>query len=166
MAGYGTDGGFDAWLLANGFVLPDGSPESAILRERGSNYIDGTYGSRFRGVPAGGYAQERAWPRTGAAACGSAIPDDVIPTPIINASYQAALYEAQNPGGLTVVATAAGAIKREKVGPLETEYFEGGADAIANATPMLSAVEGLLAPFILPATEEAMVGLWSIGGRC
>lgn len=166
MAGYGDDSAFTAWLAANGYELPEAAPTPAILRQRGAAYVDGLYGPRARGVPAGGYAQERAWPRTGATAYGSAIPDDIIPDAWVQASYHAALYEAENPGGLAVVATGAGAIKREKTGPLETEYFEGSGNAATDATPILSAVEGLVAPFVIPDDADGCVGIWSIGRRC
>lgn len=147
MAGYGSDEGFAEFLLSNGHTLPDGPLSSAVLRQRGSAYVDGVYGSRFPGVPTDGVAQERAWPRTGATAYGSEIASDTIPTAVVQASYAAALYEAENPGGLSVAATAAGAIKRKKVDVIEKEYFEGSGDAVADATVRLSVVEGLLAPF-------------------
>lgn len=166
MAGYGDDTAFAAWLTANGYTLPVSAPSPAILRQRGSMYVDGLYGPRARGVPTGGYAQERAWPRTGATAYSVAIPDDAIPSAWVDASYHAGLYEAQNPDGLAVASTGGASIKREKVGPIETEYFEGSGDALAAATPVLSAIEGLLAPFIHPADEPAGLGIWSIGGRC
>ena len=66
MAGYGDDDGFQAFLTANGYTLPDGAPAAAVLRQRGSVYVDGTYSLRFSGSPTGGAAQEREWPRTGA----------------------------------------------------------------------------------------------------
>lgn len=167
MAGYGDDAGLQAWLADNGYTLPVGAPLPAILRQRASTYVDGLYGSRFVGVPAGGFAQERAWPRSGATVYGSTIPDDVIPLPVIQASYAAALQEANEPGSLSVTVTAIGTIKREKTDVLETEYFAGSGDPLANATPTLSAVEGLLAPFLVVEVEEGSgFGIWAIGGRC
>jgi len=38
----------------------------AAARQRGSLFIDGTYGLRFPGTPSGGLDQEREWRRTGA----------------------------------------------------------------------------------------------------
>lgn len=163
MAGYGDDSGFNSWLSENGYVLPGDAPTPAILRQRGSVYIDGQYGSQFTGSPTGGFAQERAWPRTGATAYRASIPDDVVPTAVIQASYHAALYEAQNPGGLAVSATGTGNIKREKTDVLETEYFAGSGDALADATPTLSAVEGLLAPFLIAEIEGSLVFLRAVG---
>lgn len=151
MAGYGDDSGLSVWLAGQGLTLPPGSPTPAVLRQRGSDYVDGLYGQRFPGSPTGGFAQERAWPRAEAETNqGSAIPSDVVPVAVINASYAAAYHEAENPGSLQASATAAGNIKREKTDVLETEYFEGSGDALEDATPLLSAVEGLLAPFLMP----------------
>src|SRR5690606_6584840 len=113
MAGYGTDDGFSAWLTARGYSLPDDAPAPAVLRQLGSDYIDGVYGLRFRGAPTDGIAQERAWPRTGATANTTAIPDDTIPAAVINASYAAAYHEALNPGALAAATTGGGQVKRE-----------------------------------------------------
>src|SRR5690606_23617861 len=109
----------------------------------------GAYGSRFSGIPTGGFAQERQWPRTGAYAYGQPIPDDVIPDAVIKASYAAAWQEASEPGSLSVVGSAATAIKRERVeGAVEVEYqTNSGGWSAESLSPVLTAVEGLLAPF-------------------
>lgn len=162
MAGYGTDDLFAAWAAENGHVLPTDAPVPAILRQRASDYIDGLYGARFKGLPTGGFEQERAWPRTGAVAHRQAIPADAIPDAVIRATYAAALYEAQNPGGLSVAASQSGAIKREKVDVLEVEYVAGSNDAVADATVRLSVAEGYLAPYLRPE-GVAGLGLWAVG---
>lgn len=162
MAGYGDDDGFAAWLTTNGHTLPDGALSASVLRQRGSAYVDGLYGPRARGVPTGGYAQELAWPRTGATAYGSAIPDDAIPNAWVEASYAAAYQEATQPGSLSVVVTPAQQIKRRKVGSIEREFFEAKGGALEAATPLLSAIEGLVAAYIAPA-EGAALGLWALG---
>jgi hypothetical protein len=75
-------------------------------RQRGSLVID-RYEPRFNGHRIGGYAQERAWPRTGASTYyGEAIPPTEVPVPIINASYEAAFLELTNPSSLLPVVTA------------------------------------------------------------
>ncbi|KQS55907.1 hypothetical protein ASG17_07605 [Brevundimonas sp. Leaf363] len=148
MAGYGDDAGLAAYLAANGYTLPVGAPASAVLRQRGGGYIDGLYGPKFSGQPTGGFAQERAWPRTGASAYGSDIPSEIIPVAVVQASYAAAWQEATAPGSLHVAASTGGAIKREKIGPIETEYVTASGDALIDATVRLQAVEGLLAPFL------------------
>lgn len=153
MAGYGDDAGFSAWLAENGYEVPDGSPAPAVLRQRGSTYVDGTYEPRLPGYRTGGVEQERAWPRTGAAISGAEIPNDAIPTAWVNASYFAAYAEAMSPGMLAVTVTPSQIVKREKAGEVEAEYFEA-ADQVRAAVPVLTAVEGLVAPFFwlnLPA---------------
>ncbi|MBB4798009.1 hypothetical protein HNP32_001733 [Brevundimonas bullata] len=160
---YGSDSGFTAWLALNGLTLPAGAPVAAILRQRGSQYLDGVYSSRFWGAPTLGIAQERAWPRAGAKAYGQDIPDDIIPVAVENASYAAAYQEAIKPGSLSVSATATGAVKRKKIGPIEKEFFEGSGDVIADGTLKLSAVEGLLAPYLKPEGTLASLGLWAVG---
>lgn len=167
MAGYGDDSAFAAWLAENGYSLPPGAPAPAVLRQRGSAYLDGLpalTGSAFSGAPTGGYDQERAFPRTGATAHGMPIPDNVIPSPIIHASYVAAFQEAKLPGSLAPVVTAGRQIKREKVeGAVEREYFQGAEGAVANAVPILPEVTGLIAPFLVVEVEGVGLGLWSIG---
>lgn len=150
MAGYGGDSAFEAWAEANGYDLSVGDLSPAILRQRGSAYIDGVYGARFRGVPTGGLAQERAWPRTGATFSGQPIAPDTIPVAVEHASYAAAYHEARNPGSLSISASSTSSVKREKIATLEVEYFQDSGDAVADATVRLSDVEGLLAPFLYP----------------
>jgi hypothetical protein len=157
MAGYGTDEGFATWLTSFGYELPSGSESAAVLRQRGSAYVDGLYGVRFPGTPTGGLAQERAWPREDAEVYGVTLDDDVIPDRVIQASYAAALYEAENPNALTPTATPGQTVKREKVGPIETEYFQASQNTAVAATPLLTLVEGLLAPLLVSNTPYIAV---------
>lgn len=149
MSGYGDDAGFQDWLDANGYTLPDNPPSLEVLRERGSNYIDGTYGDRFSGVPTGGFAQERAWPRTGACAYGQSIGDDVIPDAVVKASYVAALADAKAPGSLSVTYTPGTNKVLTKVDSIEWDVV-GDASAPGAMIPVFTAVDGLLSPFLMP----------------
>ncbi|EPE96994.1 DnaT-like ssDNA-binding protein [Rhizobium grahamii] len=82
----------------------------------------GRYEPKFSGSRTGGFAQERAWPRTGASTYyGEVIPPDAIPVASENGSYEAAFLELTNPGSLSPVAGSS-TVKREKVGQLEVEY--------------------------------------------
>lgn len=152
MAGYGTDAGFSAWLADNGYILPAGAPDAGVLRNRGAGYIDGVYGARFSGIPTAGFAQERAWPRTGAYAFGQPIGDSVIPDAVIRASYAAAWFEANNSGALSASGSEASRVKREKVeGAVEVEYQASiGEFSASSLVTLLTDVEGLLAPFLAP----------------
>lgn len=157
MAGYGTDQGFTTWMADNGLSMPLSASTPAVLRQRGSQYLDGVYGSRFSGAPTGGFEQERAWPRVGACAHGQAIPSDIVPAAIEHASYFAAYQEAVSPGSLSVAASTSGAVKREKVDTLEVEYVAGSGDAVADAMVRISAVEGLLVPFFVVTIPAVFV---------
>jgi hypothetical protein len=167
VAGYGSDtgaGSFTDWIAENGYTTgSDDDLTVAQLRQRGSDYIDALYGQRFRGEPAGGIDQERAWPRVNATFWKASVPADAIPRNVVIASYHAALHEAQNPGSLAAAARSSEALKRKKIDTIEREYFEGSGNAAADATIKLSAVEGLLAPFLLPEVAGSGLGVWSVG---
>lgn len=159
MAGYGDDTAFAAWLAANGYTLPAGSASAAVLRNRGSIYIDATYGQRFSGAPTGGFAQERAWPRTGATAYGTDIGTSVIPNAVVQASYAAAWQEASSPGSLSASGSAASLVKREKVdGAVEVEYqASSGAFSAEALRLVLTEVDGMLAPFLRAMFPSVLV---------
>lgn len=148
MLSYGSDQGFADWMMANGYMLPGGAPTAAVLRQRGSTYIDAAYGSRFVGAPAGGVAQERAWPRT--------VHGGVMPAAIVEACYQAAWFEANNPGGLVKAGAEVSAVKREKVDAIEVEYAAAQGPFAVALTPLISVIDGLLAPYL----ASKVAGMW------
>ena len=153
MAGYGDDDGFQAFLTANGYTLPDGAPAAAVLRQRGSVYVDGTYSLRFSGSPTGGAAQEREWPRTGATdRYGTALSSTDVPSRVEQASYMAAYQLAVAPGSLSVVTDPSKRVKRQKVDAIEREFFEPGEDE--GHVPVMSQIEGILAPLLTAAVGE------------
>lgn len=163
MAGYGTNEGFTAYAEAAGYVIPGGTTDAQknAARQRGALFID-RYEPRFSGSRAGGYVQERAWPRTGASTYyGEPVPSDVVPVAIVNASYEAAFLELTNPGSLSPVVTGSATVKREKVGSLEVEYATSTstdiADIIAMATPVVTAIEGMLWLFMCPVIPGILV---------
>jgi hypothetical protein len=150
MAAYGNITGFAAYAAAAGYAFPDDTTDAqksaALLR--GSLVID-RYEPRFSGKRTGGFAQDRAWPRTCATTYyGEAIPDDVVPAAIENAAYEAAFLELTNPGSLSPVITGSATVKREKIGQLEVEYSSSSTmsfeDMIKLATPFVLTIEGLL----------------------
>ncbi|MBP1845916.1 hypothetical protein J2046_004190 [Rhizobium petrolearium] len=83
---------------------------------------------------------------------------------IINASYEAAILELTNPGSLSPVVTGSSTVKREKVRQLEVEYSTSTstdiadiADIVALATPVVTAIEGRLWPFLVPCLPGVLV---------
>lgn len=163
MASYGTDQGFTDWLAEQGYALP-ADPTPAVLRARGSAYVDG-YESYWTGARAGGVMQELGWPRTGATLnCTVAIPDDVIPPAVVNASYRAAWLEAGTPGILVGSAGTAGKrVKRNRVeGAVEREYFDDGKAEVGGGPSFIdSQIDGLLGQFICDAKDGAF--MWTLG---
>lgn len=144
MAGYGTDDGFTDYATAAGYEIPAGSIPAA--RQRGSVYIDGTYGARFAGKPTGGLEQEREWPRMGV----PGFDEDTIPKRVEHAAYEAALIELREPGSLSAIVSGTSLVKREKVeGAVEVEYaVSDKTDVAAAAQPVVTIIEGLLAPLL------------------
>ncbi len=163
MNNYGTDAAFQAWLIENGYSLPGNAPSPSVLLNRGSQYIDAVYGSRFVGSVVDP-EQERQWPRDGAIVNGKVFPSSVVPAAIINASYYAAYQEAVKPGSLSVVGTSSSAVKRVKVGQIEKEYQQSKSDdgTAVSITPLISIVDGMLAPYLRDLSQP-WFGIWSIG---
>ncbi|TIS98757.1 MAG: hypothetical protein E5W88_05010 [Mesorhizobium sp.] len=157
MPGYGDDNGFTAYAAEAGYTVPAGSIPAA--RQRGSIYIDGTYGARFPGQPTVGVQQERAWPRTGATVYGTTLPSDLIPQRVIDASYEAAYLELKKPGSLSVSFDPARKVKRQKVEGIEREFFEpgDGGNIFAPNAPVSTIIEGLLAPLIGPVYGQPAI---------
>lgn len=155
MAGYGTDQGFTDWLSANGYTLPDGAPTDAVLRERGSAYIDATYGSRFVGTPTDP-SQEREWPRKDATIFGAAIASTDVPQRVVQASYQAAWIEASSPGSLSNTYTPGTQKVLTEVKGIKWTIV-GKADGSRDMVPVSTAVEGILAPLLVSAVPGILV---------
>lgn len=163
MVSYGTDQGLTDWLAAQGHELPASAPTPAVLRARGSAYVDG-YETYWTGQRSGGVMQELAWPRTGATInCTTAVPDDVIPPAVVNASYRAAWLEAATPGVLTgSIVTSGARVKRQKVDVIEREFFDDGKTEVGSGPAFIdSIIDGLLGQFICDVKDGAFV--WTLG---
>lgn len=162
MAGYGNDEGLQAWLDSQGYTLPVGSPALAVLRQRGSDYLDAAYAHRLMcSAPTGGIEQERAWPRTG-----GLFPDNAIPSAWVNASYRAAYLEALNPGSLFLSYDPNKRVKRNKVdGAVEQEFFEGGSGSGAGGGGSFldTLIDGLVGPYLCAVDDGFGLGLWAVG---
>lgn len=160
---YGTDDGLTTWLAQQGYTLPDSTPTLAVLRARGSTYVD-SYEQYWTGHRTDGAVQENAWPRTGATLnCVTAIDSDVIPVAVVTATYRAAWLEASNPGVLAGPQIAAGKrVKRQKVDVIEREFFDDGKQAVGSGPAFIdSLIDGLLGQFICDQKSAAFV--WSLG---
>ena len=159
MPGYGTDAGLTAWLADNGLSLPVGSPALAVLRNRGSVYVDATYGQRLGcSGPTGGAEQERAWPRSGH----PGVPADVIPAAWVQASYRAAYLAATLPGGLSRQIDMQARIQKQKVDVIERTFFDSAPGKPGEVTGLVDAeIDGLVSPYL--CSLNAVLGIRSIG---
>lgn len=164
MAAYGTDAAFQAWLDEQGLTLPAGAPTPAVLRARGSGYVD-SYEAKLTGNRTGGAAQELAWPRTGASLnCRTAIDADLIPPAVVTAAYRAAWLEGQNPGTLAGPVMEKGKrVKSQRVeGAVSREFFDDGKLVVGGGPSFIDPlIDGLLAGFICQAQGKAF--LWALG---
>lgn len=102
---------------------------------------------RWKGSRVSGRAQGLAWPRSGVVdRDGNAVPVNAVPIEVQRAAFEAALFEAGTPGGLTPTITPSKQTRREKVGPIEREFFEqktagrGDVDRIDDSRPVISSV--------------------------
>lgn len=161
---YGDDSGFTAWLAAQGYTLPSGAPTAAVLRQRGSAYLDAAYEGSWTGSRTDSVTQEDGWPRTGAYLnCVSAIASDATPAAVVNASYRAAWLDAETPGILAgVVPTQGKRVKRQKVDSIEREFFDDGKASIGSGPSFVdSIIDGMMQQFI--CRDENKAFLWTVG---
>lgn len=99
--------------------------ESAILRAM--DYIEAQkwLGMAYSGPVGGVGYQPLQWPRVDVYVGGFELAYDEIPPKIISALCEAALVELVTPGALSVALERGGAVIREKVDVIETEYAPG-----------------------------------------
>lgn len=160
MAGYGSDEGFATWLADNGLTLPVGAPTPAVLRNRGSAWLDATYGSRMTCYArAGGADQERLWPVAGHAKVAS----DAIPIAWVQASYRAAyLHATTAAGGLGGLVNANQRVQKQKVDVIERTFFDNGGTKAGEVVGVIDTeIDGMVAPYLCSLT--ANLGIRAIG---
>lgn len=146
---YATRAYIIAYAALRGITLPDSAITDGYAIEAMDYLI--RYASRWKGALVNPGVQALAWPRECVRLGRYDFPDDEIPSALMDAESQLAVYRSQGISLLPVSGQSA-FIKREKLGPLETEYSET-VQLQAGATPTLPAIDGLLA------------GLLDAGGR-
>ena len=151
--------GNEAWSAAD---KSDAQRSAALLR--GSRALDGRYGSLFPGQKSGGYAQARAWPRTGAYnhCAQEEIPTNIVPSEIEYAAYELALIElveagsttpTLNLGRLTKSESVDGAASRSFFSPQEMMMLTPGS-ILDGFRPTLLTVSDLLGCYLRPANSR------------
>lgn len=83
------------------------------------------------------------WPRYNVAVDGFIVPSTVVPPDVVHACIDLAVRAGRGEELLPDLDTGSNAIKKDKTGPLETEYFQNTTDARERFV----AVDALLAPY-------------------
>lgn len=138
--------------------------QKTAARLRASEYIDGTYRLWFDGYKTDGRSQDREWPRTDAYVWSQdvwvAFAADEVPLEILQATYEAALYEAAETGYLTPVNVPSSNKKSVSVsGAVSVEYWSD------DVQPVVTRIGMLLAPLFEnsqqasnPLSGKTMIG--------
>lgn len=125
--------------IADWAALAEGDKEIA-LRKAAQFMV--TYRARWAGQRA--YQRQALdWPRYGIMADGFPVPSNAVPVDVVNACIDLAVRAGRGEDLLPDLDTGSNAIKKDKTGPLETEYFQNTTDARERFV----AVDALLAPY-------------------
>lgn len=141
---YATRDQIIAYALARLITLPD----TDVTDGNAINAMDYllNFDERWKGEQVSPGVQTQAWPRKCVRIGAYRLPEDQIPVGLVSAQCQLAIYSSQGVN-LLPIANAEAFVKREKIGPLETEYSETIAFNNGNA-PSFPAVNLLLASII------------------
>jgi hypothetical protein len=99
--------------------------EAAILRAMDYIEAQNWLGMAYMGPVGGVGYQPLQWPRVDVVVGGYELRCDEVPPKVISALCEAALVELVTPGALSVALERGGAVIREKVDVIETEYASG-----------------------------------------
>lgn len=126
--------GLTAWA-----ALTEASKEIALRR---ATLFMATYRTRWAGRRV--YQRQALdWPRYNVVVDGFIVPSTTVPLDVVNACIDLAVRAGSGEDLLPDLDTGSNAIKKDKTGPLETEYFQNTTDARERFV----AVDALLAPY-------------------
>ncbi len=127
---------------------------SAYVDSYNRRYLDGDFKCWFQfiGGRTGGWAQEREWPRSGV----NGLPDNVVPSQIEYATYEAAIREATNPGSLNPDIDRTALVKSEKVDVLQVTYAVSDNANAGTLLPVIPAIEALLSAFLIRRCNSSL----------
>ena len=126
--------GLNAWA-----ALAEADKEIALRR---ATLFMATYRTRWAGRRV--YQQQALdWPRYNMVVDGFTVPSTSVPLDVVNACIDLAVRAGSGEDLLPDLDTGSNSIKKDKTGPLETEYFQNTTDARERFV----AVDALLAPY-------------------
>lgn len=126
-----ADLGFTNWA-----TLSTTEKEQAL--RRATAFMEQTYRNRWKGTRLL-RAQALSWPRYGVTFEGFPVDSTTVPTEVVNTCIDLAFKAA----GADLLPDQTRAVKREKVGPIETEYVE-----FASQGTRYASADGALSPFL------------------
>ena len=148
------------YCTAHGLTDWTGQPSSppdlkeAAIR-RATSHLSNAF--TWKGYRLNGRSQALAWPRAGVRDQeGEDVASDEVPVEIVQACCEIAARELTTPGFMTPDVTLTDRVKREKVGPIETEYAATPLTAEA-AKPIVSLVNDLIGG-LLATSSSSLVG--------
>lgn len=135
---YAAARGRTEWLAAS----PQSQRDQAVIQ--GGDYLKNEARYPYRGTRVS-YLQTMPFPRTGASEYrGPTLPSNYVSWRLMDANAELAIRAFASPGSLQPDLERGGAVKREKVDSLETEYFDK-----APVETTIRAVAGILAPLLM-----------------
>jgi len=163
---YGDAEGFQTYWVARGreaaIAAYDESEITAALLVA-SGYLDAAFRSQFMGLKHGGRDQVLEWPRDGVQDIyGYAIPNDVPPREVINATYEAALRQLQTPGVFFADYNPSKYRSVSVSGAVSVQYAVGSAFDFQTQMPQIAAI---LAPILTGLGAGAFSPLSGAVGR-
>lgn len=125
----------------------DDSQRTAAL-VRASQALDALYGARYPGVVAS-TAQVLLWPRNDVIWRGAELADDLVPIPIVRATYELALREIVRPNSVLPDVTPGAVKKSVAVSGAVSVTYAVGSDPAKDMQPVFHIVDGILADLLL-----------------
>lgn len=111
-----------------------------VALRKAANFMRQVYRPRWAGTRVR-YEQRLDWPRYGVMVDGFAVLSNTVPQDVKEACIELAFRSAQGEELLPDQEAGNSQVKREKIGPLDTEYFEnsvGAAERFQSVTAMLT----------------------------
>lgn len=132
-----------AWTAA---TVDDTQRTAALVRA--SQALDALYGIRYPGVIASA-DQVLLWPRKDVIWRGTEFADDVVPVPIVRATYELALRELVRPNSVLPDVTPGSVKKSVAVSGAVSVTYAVGSDPTKDMQPVFRIVDGILADLLL-----------------
>lgn len=132
--------------------LDTGDKEIAL--RNAAKFMIQIYRARWAGARVR-YEQRLDWPRYGVTADRFAVPSTIVPVDVQEACAELALRSANGEELLPDLDAGSNVVKRDKVGPLETEFFQSTVDARER----FASVEAVLMPYFGTAGGGNMIKL-------